>query len=507
MNTPISQMSKEERMRRALENPVSAQRSLVKSSLYYALQYFWKEISPEREFQPNWHLRDVICPELEFLARNVAAGKPKPYDLIINVPPGTTKTKTVMVVFPVWCWINWYWMSFMAASYAESVALSSAEESRDLVRSESFQKLFPELEIKQDKDTKSNFKIVKTHQVKPGYIPRRKLGGFRLSTSVTGSSTGFHAHFNLVDDPIDPHRSVSDKERATANHFMEQTLPHRKIDRKISPTVLIMQRLHQDDPTGRLLELRGDKIRHICLPGEIKNYAEMVNPPELKKYYTADGLLEPNRLGWDALNDVYSYGQYTYASQVGQNPVPLGGGMFKCDRIQVIDVMPSPVNIVNTVRYWDKAGTEGGGSYTVGIKMHSLQDGRFIISDVKRGRWDSEVREQIIRSTAEADGHEVTVYVEQEPGSGGKESAKYTIRNLAGYAIYADPPQGNKPYRADPFSVQVNEGRVAMMRADWNAAFKDELRYFPFGTYNDQVDAASGVFKKLTQKKRAARIT
>ena len=87
------------------------------------------------------------------------------------------------------------------------------------------------------------------------------------------------------------------------------------------------------------------------------------------------------------------------------------------------------------------------------------------------------------------DGRRTIIYIEQEPGSGGKDSALATIRNLAGYSVYADKPTGDKVYRADPYSVQVNNG-VFLIRAPWNYAFVGH-RYFPLGKYKDQVDAAS----------------
>src|SRR5690606_26098698 len=107
--------------------------------------------------------------------------------------------------------------------------------------------------------------------------------------------TGFHAHIILVDDPIDPNRVMSDIEVRKANHWMDTTLPFRKVDKNVTATVLVMQRLHQDDPTGHWLKLAGiekdqrghwkypdklkTKIKHICLPGEIRNYAQNVHPP------------------------------------------------------------------------------------------------------------------------------------------------------------------------------------------------------------------------------------
>ena len=177
--------------------------------------------------------------------------------------------------------------------------------------------------------------------------------------------------------------------------------------------------------------------------------------------------------------------------------------MFKVDHFQIMTYPPSEVNIMQTVRYWDKAGSEGDGAYSVGVKISRLRNGNFLIQDVKRGQWATEQREAIIRETAVVDGGKVLIGVEQEPGSGGKESAQATVRNLAGFSCFLDSPTGNKVHRADPFSVQVNNGGVALLKGDWNHAFIEEYRNFPFSTYKDQVDAGSGAFNRLAGKRIA----
>ncbi|MGQ4834761.1 MAG: hypothetical protein ACP6IS_12825 [Candidatus Asgardarchaeia archaeon] len=115
---------------------------LCKRSLYFFLQEFWNEISNDT-FAPNWHL-EFFCDELQAIAERVAQNKSKEYDLIVNVPPGTTKTTIFVIMFPVWCWINWYWMKFIIASYSSALSLESAEYSRDLNRSTKLTNFFPE---------------------------------------------------------------------------------------------------------------------------------------------------------------------------------------------------------------------------------------------------------------------------------------------------------------------------------------------------------------------------
>ena len=493
--------SKEDLTRVVYEDPIRARRAL-NLNLFNFLRYFWPVVSNDT-FLPNWHI-EYLCEELEKVAHRVAKNLPREYDLIINVPPGSTKTITCSIIFPVWCWTQWHWMRFITASYSSPLSLESAEYSRDLIRSDAFCKIYPELSIKDDKDAKGNFKVVKKHQVYPGQMARIEYGGNRFSTSVGATVTGFHGHILIWDDLLNPEQAVSEKEVETANRWLDQTLSMRKTDKKVTATIGIMQRLRQNDPTGHILEKKKTNVKHICLPGEIRNYRNKVSPQELVNKYK-DDLLDPVRLSWKVLEDIESQlGQYGYAGQIGQNPTPPGGGMFKVDHFQMIATLPSAVNIVETVRYWDKAGTVDAGAYTVGVKIHKLVNDHYIIEDVVRGRWASEEREDIIRETAVNDGRDTVVGIEQEPGSGGKESAEGTIRNLAGFNCFLDKPgagSGNKEQRADPFSVQVNHGNVQMLVADWNHEFKEEFRNFPFSTYKDQVDAGSGAFNHLIERR------
>jgi phage terminase large subunit-like protein len=432
-----------------------AKAALCRKSLFYFIKTFWHEVSPD-EPKWNWHI-EYICKELEALALRVSQKLPKEHDPIINVPPGTTKSITCTIMFPVWCWTNWHWMRFITGSYSGGLSMEHSEYSRDLVRSETFRQIFPELEIKRDKDSKSNFRIQKTVYDDKGEIVDISLGGNRYSTSVGATVTGFHAHIIIIDDPLNPEQAVSEVQIKTANRWMDQTLSTRKVDKEVTPTILIMQRLHQADPTGSLLDKKIKKIFHICLPGEIRNYREEVKPPELIKYYKND-LLDPTRLNWPSLEELKSQlGQYGYAGQIGQKPTPPGGGMFQVDHFQITDNVKKGSLII---RYWDKAGSQDTGKFTVGVKMTKLSNGTFLVLDVKRGQWSSNVREAIIKQTAKADGQEVIIWIEQEPGSGGKESAESTIKNLAGFTVFKECPTGDKAYRADPYSVQVNNGLI-----------------------------------------------
>ena len=493
--------------RQAISDPYAVKAERCRRAFSHFMREFWDEVSNDPLIW-NWHL-DYLCDVLQNTAVLVGNRIPKQYDIIINIPPGTTKSKTVNVMFNAWCWTRWHWMQFISASYTEPLALEQAELCRDLIRSDKFKKTFPEISIRRDKDAKGNFKLIKRSNDSKGNV-KIEGGGNRFSTSVGGTVTGFHGHINIVDDPLDPRRAVSEAELKAANHWMDNTLPMRKADKKVTVTILIMQRLAQNDPTGHLLEKKKKNVKWICLPGEIWNYADKVRPPELIDNYV-DGMLDPIRMDRGVLEEMEAdLGQYGFAGQVGQHPTPPGGGMFKVDRFVYINQMPPPVSVIQTIRYWDKAYTEAGGAYTVGSKMHLLQTGKWLVSDVVRGQWGTDEREAVMKSTAEADGIEhgkknVSIYIEQEPAAG-KESVASSISNLKGFRAMAHPPVGDKIWRADQLSVQVNTGNVILLRGEWNYEFIEEFRFFPVSKYKDQVDATAGAFNKLMGKKRAGAV-
>ena len=160
------------------------------------------------------------------------------------------------------------------------------------------------------------------------------------------------------------------------------------------------------------------------------------------------------------------------------------------------------IKFTSKARYWDKAGTVDGGCYTVGVQIGLSEDKQFWILDVVRFQEESAKRERIIRETAERDSRAIPIGIEEEPGSGGKESAQNTVRNLAGWKVIRDKPSGSKELRADPFSTQVNAGNVYLHEAEWNHAYIEELKHFPFSRYKDQVDATSGGFQMLVKTKK-----
>ncbi len=174
------------------------------------------------------------------------------------------------------------------------------------------------------------------------------------------------------------------------------------------------------------------------------------------------------------------------------------GEMFK--REWFADLLTErPAFLTSWVRYWDKAATAGGGDWTAGVLIGKA-GAMFYVLDAVRGQWSPAARAAVIRQTTALDAQlcpRYSVWVEQEPGSGGKESALATITDLAGYDVHAEPVTGSKVVRAQPFAAQCEAGNVKLIAGAWNAAYLNELCAFPAGPHDDQVDASAGAFAKL----------
>lgn len=459
------------------------------------MKEFWETVIPETPVW-NWHI-EYLCEELQIIAERVFINKVKLHDLIINISPGSTKSIICSIMYPAWIWTRMKTGVVITGSYVERLALKLSLKCRDVIESEKYKKCFPGIKLRKDQNAKSL------------YINTAK--GEKIACNVGGNITGSHGHFLIVDDPLDPEEAVSELKLEAANRWMTGTLSSRKKDKTVTPTILIMQRLHQDDCTANMIEhinktaLLNDtspKLKHICLPAEV---SDKIKPKHLKRFYRK-GLMDPVRLPRSVLNEQLAFGEYHYAGQYMQYPVPIGGGMFKTGRLR-IDTN-APLKWSRKCRFWDKAGTEGGkGAFTVGLLLGLDREKRWWILDIQRGRWGSAEREKIIKQIAEVDGYDSLIGIEQEPGSGGKESAENTVRNLAGWRVRIDKPSGSgssKELRADPASVQVNNGNVTLLRADWNIDFISELSFFPFSKFKDQVDAFSGAFNILAKKKKRA---
>lgn len=179
------------------------------------------------------------------------------------------------------------------------------------------------------------------------------------------------------------------------------------------------------------------------------------------------------------------------------------GELFPRDKAIIVDEAPRQIRGVT--RYWDKAGSERKeGDWTAGV-AEGEHAGLYYILNVVRGRWDPFRRNTVIEQTCELDVERwgrVALWIEQEPGNGGKESAMISARELVRFAPRFETPSRDKIVRAEHFAAAWQAGNVRIVRGAWNAQYIDELVAFPDeDMHDDQVDASSGAFNKLVLHK------
>lgn len=482
--------------------------SLCRDSFYDFVRTFWSTVVPETPVW-NWHI-EYLCGELQSAAERVFRGIPKEYDLLINVSPGTSKSSIASVMFPAWVWVRMPSARCICASYAHSLAMDLARKSRDVIKSDLYGQLFPEVKIREDADTRAAF--VNT------------AGGARYSVGVNGSVTGLHAHFLIVDDPLDPNQAMSEAELKNADNWMRHTLPSRKVDKSVSLTAVVMQRLHALDPSGMMLEEAakgGTPVRHVCLPARLPpEEHNNVYPVELRAHY-AGGLFDPIRMPESVLSQFESRSAYAFHGQFMQSPTPLGGGMFRAEFFNQ-RVRAAPYT-AQRIRYWDHASaTSVQSCWTVGTLIAKTEDA-FYVEDVVRGRWEPLQRNNVIRATALRDRmrygpgrNEPMIYMERQPGSAGVDAWKGVARALAGFAVYQDSVTGDKEVRAMPWAAQLAAHNVYVVdngestqtgTASWDIqAWIDEHVAFPNGKWLDQVDSCSGAFNLLAGRRRLTNV-
>lgn len=475
-------------------------RNITRERFFDFVQEFWHTIVPEEPVW-NWHI-PWLCDRFQEDAERVFRGVKSPGDTVCNVPPGTTKSTILSIMAPAWVHARMPSARVLAASHTQQLTFELGRKSRMVEQSPLYRAAFPEVVPAPDQNTKSLY--------------MNTMGGGRMACTVGGMSPiGFHAHFLLVDDPLDPvqAKAATAADLDAANNFMSEVLPSRKVNKETACTWLIMQRLHQNDPSGYLLEKKRGEMRHICLPAQL---SARIKPARLRRKYVG-GLLDPIRLSTEILRKAkLDLGEYGYSGQFRQHPVPPGGGMFKIRRLNRGTRPPSIRHGTKEARgwmcfcrFWDKAGTKDGGAFTVGLLMGRWRprggekdgsDDQWWVLDVVRDQVDAGVREQMIKDTARQDakllhGHRWYTGIEQEPGSGGKESAQRTVKMLAGITrTRVMPAVGTKEDRADMWATVVNVGGFYVVEAEWTKTLLDEMEFFPYSTYKDQIDAGSGAF-------------
>lgn len=468
---PVAQM-----VRLTQADWLAIEREACKRSLATFAQEAWHVLEPSTPLKWGWAL-DAVCEHLQA----VTTGQIR--SLLINVPPGCMKSLLTGVIWPAWEWgpRGMSHLRYLGTAHKQDLAIRDNLKCRRLIQSEWFQSRWP-ITLTGDQNAKTKFENAQT--------------GFREAMAFT-SMTGSRGDRVILDDPLSVDDAASEAALRAAELTFTEALPTR-VNSEQSAKIVIMQRLHQRDTSGIILE-RGLDYVHLMLPMEFDPARKCVTSIGFADPRKADGeLLFPERFGPEQVADMKrTMGSYAVAGQLNQAPVPREGGLFKRSWFEIVETAPASRR---KVRRWDFASTEKNAGndpdWTVGLLMSECA-GVYYIEDVARAQESPAGVEKLLKTIATADGRAVKVRLPQDPGAAGKTVAASQIKMLAGWDVRASPETGSKELRANPLAAQAEAGNVKLVRGAWNQAFLDEVCMFPNAKHDDQVDAASGAFAEL----------
>lgn len=438
----------------------------------------WAKIDPA-PFRDTWHIGAMA----EFLT---AVFDREIRFWVINIPPGCSKTRVVASLYPAWCWTLDPKEKFMCASYSASLSAEAARMMRDLVASEWYQRLWPA-------------QIVGN---KVGDF-RNSHGGRRLSTTIGGQSTGFHATQRIIDDPIKPLDTmgagdVTRKKIQAVDNWYAGTWSTRTADARRITDGTIMQRLHDADLAGRMIE-KGAEVLMLPMRYEPKR-ACYVRGVKLDPRTEPGELLVPERFSEEAVKKLeVDLGNFASA-QLQQDPVDSAGGIFKREWFQfwspdgkIPGTVALPPCYVQ-MQSWDCNFVEGG-DYVVG-QCWGRHEAQFFLLDQVRERWGfGATCEAMLRFSA-LHPKAITKYVEKKANG----AAVIETMQKAVPGIQAVEPDGGKEARANAVSGLPRSGSVFLPHpslAPWVNDFLNEVVRFPKAPNDDQVDAMTQALKVL----------
>lgn len=435
---------------------------------------FRKLINPKAKWG-WWQLE--IAEKLQNFYDDFEAGKrPK---LVIEAPPQHGKSVQI-IDFIAWMAGKNPDARTIYTSFSDRLGIRANLRLQRLYDGQVYSEVFPKTTINKSNSVTVSGQFLRNREILE-YVGQE---GFFRNTTVRGSITGESLDLGVIDDPIRGRADANSEaiREAAWNWFTDDFFTRFSENAGL---LAILTRWHIDDPIGRLINADPSVV-------VLKYPAIAVDDEPNRKRGEA---LFPEHKSLEFLRErekVMSPGNWLALYQ--QSPVASEGNLFKPENIEIIDALPA--GAIQWVRGWDLAASVDG-DYTAGGKLGKLPDGRFVIADMVRDRLESDKRDAVLRNTASRDGRNVRISLPQDPGQAGKTQALYLTRMLAGYPVTTSPESGDKVTRAEPLASQINVGNVLMMRGAWNDELINEMRLFPNGKHDDQVDGLSRAFGDL----------
>ncbi len=480
------------------EAAAAIERELIRRRGFYEFVLrAWPIVNPGIEFVDGWHIR-LICQHLE------AVSLGKCTRLIINVPPGASKSTITSVMWPAWDWTLKPSRKWMAVSCEERLTGRDALACRRLVQSEWYQERWGHT-VQVDESG---------HAQMTQEIWNLTKGGRRYSTTVGGGAIGWHADIQLIDDPIKPKDMAGDPE--VARNALERcwawwtgTMASRRTGAKFA-RVIIMQRLHELDLVGRILELdAGAEERewtHLMLPMRFESERACVTPYGHDPRREDGELLCEGRWNLRTVKELErEFGSQVAAAQLQQRPAPAGGNVFQRKWFDVRWMRPdnpkwATLSGLDRDRYVplprffsgelsiDCAFKDTAGADNTALIAGAGAGAKHYLLDCIADRMDLNSIERCIAALVARYPFCRAKLIEDK--ANGPAVEQRLRKHLSG--IIPVTPEGGKVARANGVSPLCEAGDVILpddSEAPWVGDFLEELVTFPFARRDDRVDA------------------
>lgn len=457
------------------------EREKCRRSLATFVRLAWPIVEP-RPLKWSWHM-DAICAHLEAISRGYIR------DLVISVPPGTSKSLISSTLWEAWDWIDHPTRSFLTATYGQDLSDKNAKLHRDLVLDPWYVERWPMATI-----GKADSAKVRLFQ--------NLSKGFRISTSVGGQATGRHVDVILGDDLVkaqdaEGRAAIDPVAIEKANDFWFKTLQTRRADAVTTARVLIAQRLHHEDTVGRAIDAG---YVSLVLPMEFderRRCATRVNwvpSPGAKPVPFVDPrtapreLLAPERFPQSVVDeDRIRMGPQTFEAQNQQDPTPIDGLLFKGAGDARWTEVPKDARQIITV---DATFKDTSKSDFVSIQCWAVKRPYYYLIDNHTERLSFGKTVDAIRRFRDVHPKASGVYIEDK--ANGPAIIDTLKEEMSG--IQPWEPKSSKTARAEAVAPLFSAGHVLLppdSEAPWLQAYLKELRKFPLTKHDDQVDATT----------------
>lgn len=450
---------------RVPQDPVAFLRAMQRRDFVAFLDRAWPHISGGELIDRNWHI-DAMAFRLD----QVRLGTSR--RLLVNLPPRNAKSKIVSIIWIAWILGRNPALNFVCVSYSNDLSGKLARDCLAIMQSAWYRELFPGTIIA--RRAAHDFETTR--------------GGGRLATSVTGTLTGRGGDIIVLDDVIKPDEANSETVRNAVNDWYRTTLSSRLNNKATGAIICVMQRLHQYDLCGLLLE--AGSWDHLSLPAIATEDAVIPLTRGRQHLRRRGDILHPARESRQTLDDQRAQmGSSAFAAQYQQAPVPALGNVFRAPWLKVISPGFRIEDGGEIIQSWDTAiKTADGNSFSVCITA-LVRRQHFCLIDLWRGRLEfPDLRRKAIEL---ARLHGARTLLIEDRASG--QQLIQTLRSEEPHGVplpIARTPVTDKLSRAEGVSSIIEAGQLFLpAEAHWLGEFKSELLAFPSGRYDDQVDA------------------